>query len=130
MRTSPLLLAAAAAGLAFATPAHASHAVYDCWFDSVAQQSLTNDRYTGAAGGYVVGAPGEAVSIACEIRVNGVTVDGTSRASGSTVAATSSPVRFSAADTDYVEICALVTHSHGSEETCYPSMGPTTTPPG
>jgi len=129
MRTTPLVLAASAAALALAAPAHADHTTQECGFQSFQQGNVTNDRYTGEAEGHIVGAPGEAVSIACEIRVNGVAVDATSRGTGTTAAVTVGVIRYFADDDDTVDICALVTHAHGSGEFCQSATNVDRTPP-
>lgn len=107
-----IMVASLAVGaLALGAPvAHAQHAQFDCGFDTIAQETATGgqDTFTGVAYGYVVaGAAGNAVTIACEVRVDGTTVDSTDPGSGTTVATSQGQVTYTASDTQDVDLCVV-----------------------
>ena len=119
-----LMIASLAAGaLALNAPAaFAEHAVFDCGFDTVAQETATGgqDTFTGAAYGYVVSpTPGESVSIRCYVSVDGAEVASTPTGSGTQAATTAGQVTYTATDTQDVDLCAEWTAGSESGSTCF-----------
>jgi len=116
-------LASVALGLALAAPGAAAavnHAQADCRLLNYMEDTATGqDVYVGAAGGYVASpTPGEAVSIRCIVRVNGVHVASTPTGSGTNVAATLGEIVYTATDTDDVDLCWEITAGSESSTTC------------
>ena len=111
--------------------AHAEHEQFDCGFNTIAQETATGgqDTFTGAAYGYVVGAPGEAVTVRCYVAVNGTEVGSTPTGSGTTAAGTAGQVTYTATDQDDVDLCIeYSTASEGTVNTCFETTT-TTFPP-
>lgn len=125
-----IMLASLAVGaLALNAPAaSADHQDAGCSFDSLNQTTVTGQTYEGAAVGYVVGDPGETVTVSCVIYVNGTPVSATPPGTGTTGATTQGRVTFTATDTDAVTICAEGTATHPYKE-CANSTHTTFPPP-
>ena len=121
------MAALAAGALALNAPAAiAEPTAVDCGFNTVAQETATGgqDTFTGAAYGYVVtSTAGNAVSVRCDVRVDGTTVASTPTGSGTTVATSQGQVTYTATDTQDVDLCAVWTDGSTSGEVC----GETTT---
>jgi len=107
-----------AAGVAHAEPLSAF-----CLFDSIlARETVTSgNAFVGDAYGAIAGQePGENVSITCELRVNGETVDSTPTGAGVQLAATAGRVVTDfPADTDTVALCAVWTEGSDAGEDCH-----------
>lgn len=118
------VLVAAVTAIALAVPpADAQPLTVDCAFDAGGYETLTGgqDTFTGVARGYVVsGSPGNSVSIACYIRVDGVFVAGTPTGTGNTVAATVGQLTYTASDTQAVDLCSSWSDGAASGMTCIP----------
>ena len=114
-----LLAATAVAAVALAVPATASHVTASCGFHSVSDADLTGGAWEGVMYG-TIAAPGEdAVTIRCEIRVNGVAVTGTPTGGPTPgVAVTAGEIRYEATDVDSIESCAVYTTGHGTGTSC------------
>ena len=126
MRT---LVAAAVTVAALAVPAGADQVDAECGFLAVSDTDVSGDAWEGVMYGAVT-APGEdAVTIRCEIRVNGVPVTATPTGGPAPGAAvTAGEIRYEASDVDSVESCAVYTTGHGAGTSCRPTTT-TTIPP-
>lgn len=124
-----LLAAAAVAVAALAVPATADHVTAECRFLSVSDAELTGGAWEGVMYGTVT-APGEdAVTVRCEIRVNGAAVTGTPTGGPTpSVAVTAGEIRYESTLSDEVEACAVHTTGHGTGTSCRPATS-TTIPP-
>jgi hypothetical protein len=116
-----------------ALPAHAaddSTFTGQCGFDTVNQQTLNGDEWTGITFANVVltsRTHGNAVrgTITCDLRVNGVPRVATS-ASGTGVVILAAPLTFTATDTDNVDVCVRVDFTSDSTPTVYRCRAATT----
>lgn len=115
-----LLAATAVAVAALAVPATASHVTADCGFAAVSDAA---NAFHGVMYGTIT-APGEdAVTIRCEIRVNGVLATATPTGGPTPgVAVTAGEIRYESRSTDTVEACTVYTTGHGTETSCQRSM--------
>lgn len=101
--------------------------LYDCGYDTF--QATARGTYTGVGYGYIVSPdPGEAVSLRCVVKVNGVEAAATPTATGRNVALSAGPLEFEAGLTDRVDFCAQWTAGADGGETCYVSV-PVNSPP-
>lgn len=118
---APVLLAVA---MGTSIQANAAAAVQaDCGFNTVAQEDLTGGQttFTGAAYGYAVSdVPGEEISVSCQVRVNGGTVDSTDPGALGQASFTGGQVTYTKADTDTVTLCVVWT-GDVSGEICSPT---------
>ena len=119
MRT--LALAGLAAGLValHAPAASADHVDANCQFNAVSQATLTGaDQWEGVAEGWAV-AKHDTVTVRCVVYVNGVATASTAP-EGPTpvVAVTAGRVSYTARITDLVQLCPVVTTSHGEQRLC------------
>jgi hypothetical protein len=106
------LASVALSALAFNAPAAmADEPVFDCNFRSVQQDDATGQNFEGAVVGYVVHTG--AVTIKCQITVNGSVVFETETGSGTGAATVSARITFAASDTDSVNLVAVATTEHG-----------------
>lgn len=114
-----VLLCALAAGLATPAPAAvASHETAYCGFTAGSLAVTTPEQVEGTAYGYVV-APGDLVSIRCEVRVNGAAVSATpTSAVTPTVAVVAGHVGFDTSQAVTIELCAVYTTAHGTRTGC------------
>ena len=117
------LVALAVLGVALSAPgafATAAHATVDCRLLNFAEPTTTGqDVFEGAATGYIIGNPLEAVSVRCVVRVNGTVRAATATGAGTGMAVVADRMTYSATETDVVQLCAQYTTSHGSGETCF-----------
>lgn len=123
-RTSTMRLLTVALGVvAFATPAGAlDHTLYDCGFNTAAQETVTGgqDTYTGVGYGWVTSTRlVEAVSVRCVIKVDGTAVASTDPGSGTLSAVTVGQLTYVATETQVVEICAEWTAGSESGTACW-----------
>jgi hypothetical protein len=119
-----LLAAVLLAGSLLGTSAHAAAVTADCGFDTIAQQDLTGgtDTFTGAAYGYAVSdQPGAAISVSCEVRVNGGTAASTPPGPSGQASVTVGQVTYVATEADTVTLCAVWTGTE-SGEACGPTV--------
>lgn len=98
--------------------ASASHVTGGCRLTAVARASTGSTSWNGTVFGYVQGAQGEAVSVRCVVKVNGVQRATTVANSGTTVAWVTDTVWYNRGPADSTQVCAVYTSSHGTEERC------------
>lgn len=118
-----LLAALVVTALALNAPAaSASHEVADCEVQGT-PVATGPSTYAANVSGTVVGNPSEAVSIECQIRVNGVTQAATATGHGTGTASTSGTLAFTSVPNDVVEVCAVyTTATHGASTSCKPVL--------
>jgi hypothetical protein len=114
-----VLVAAVLVGACWQVPSHAGHERFECGYESVGQERVTDGRYRGAAYGYVAGGPGEDVAVSCVIKVGGVVRAATPTAAGSGAAVTAGRVAFTLRGDDRAFLCAVVAAHGTTREHCY-----------
>jgi hypothetical protein len=107
------LLAAALAVAAAAAPAAADHHRAECVYERVERDGT----YRGAAYGYILGAPGDVVSVSCVVEVFGDPVVETPATPGTGLAVTYAPLEFTAAS-DGVMYCTVTTVNGVTSREC------------
>lgn len=125
-----ILVAALAVGAVTTgtAPAHAEHAPFECDFTASGPNGHP-DSMAGAAYGVIASAtPGEAVSLQCWIRVDGVRVAETPVATGTNVAVAAGPIWYLNSHTDDVARCADWSAGAESGTVCIP-LSPLEIPP-
>ena len=98
--------------------ASAGHQTVHCRFTALSSSADLNE-YVGAAAGYIIGNPGETVTIQCVVRVDSIIEDSTPQGVGSTAATTAGDVSFTRRLDQVVQLCARYTTPHGPGETCF-----------
>lgn len=120
-----IALLAAGAVASNAPAASASHQSVGCRYVAVSNPTVTGvDTWEGVAIGYIVGDPGEPVSIRCVVRVGGSVRAATDWGTGvAGVTVTSGRVTYTKSSSAVAQICAQYTTSHGGGETCFAAAG-------
>jgi hypothetical protein len=104
--------------ISHAAPAALVHA--GCGFESIAEETVTGDTYTGAVYGYAVFADHGTHTLRCFITVDGVDQGGVS-ASGTVFVAGAGTVAYNAVEDETVELC---TEIDGTLVSCGSATGP------
>ena len=103
-----------------APAASADHHQFNCRFNALTQATATGqDTWEGVAQGYVIGNSGEAVSIRCVVKVNGVQRAATDWGSGTTYATTQGRVTYTRTLTEVTQLCAEWTLSGTPGSHCF-----------
>lgn len=129
-----LAIAAASVGAPAAHAAGADTIHGGCFFDTDEQAIVTSGQNVGVIGDYSVtqdpsGLPTDA-TVTCSIIVNGVEAPGTRFSySGAGVQNGVDRISYTAADTDWVDICQSVTFADGTTQTECPPWSDPSFPP-